>query len=88
MVLALETREAQRLWLPDLASPALPSALGAAFTLQDAPGPIASPPGGLAQAELGDEVLGCTRRNPKLRRDHASRDNRPGQYVVEESRQF
>lgn len=56
--------------------------------LEDAPRPVASPPGRLAQAELGDQVLGGTGSDPEFRRDHARRDDRPRQHVVEESRQF
>lgn len=60
----------------------------AARALQDAPRAIASPARGLAKVEFGDKVLGRTGRDPKLRRDHAGRDDRPGQHVVEERRQF
>ena len=56
--------------------------------LQDAPRPVASAPGRLAQAELGDQVLGSTGSDLEFRRDHARRDDRPRQHVVEESRQF
>ena len=41
----------------------------------------------LAQPELGDHVLGSTRRDPQLDGDHPGRDDRPGQHVVEQGRQ-
>src|ERR1700682_5234430 len=54
---------------------------------ENPPRPISSPSGRLAQAELGHQVLGGARRDLQLLRDHAGRDERPGQHVVKQCRQ-
>ena len=52
------------------------------------PHAIASPSGRLAQPQLGDQVLGGAGRDPEFFGDHAGRDDRAGQHIVEQRRQF
>src|SRR6202022_16040 len=54
---------------------------------ENSPRPISSPSGRLAQAEFGHHVLGGARRYLQLLRDHAGRNERPGQHVVKQCRQ-